>query len=129
MGKKDFHTEFDELLRAAMQTEDQPPVQLNNKLKAEIYERERFRRQGTAGRSISLWYLPMILNLIIFLMLGAVLILLINNLYLAVLGALVCAYMGLAGVVITLAGIKRTDLRENISIFINKKEGQGYENA
>ena len=129
MEKKDFDTKFDELILEALKTRDKPAVRLNNELKAEIYERERFRRQGTAGRSISLWYLPMILNLIIFLMLGAVLILLINILYLAVLGALVCAYMGLAGVVITLAGIKRTDLRENISIFVNKKEGQGYENA
>ena len=129
MEKKDFDTKFDELILEALKTRDKPAVRLNNELKAEIYERERFRRQGTAGRSISLWYLPMILNLIIFLMLGAVLILLINNVYLAVLGALGCAYMGLAGVVITLAGIKRTDLRENISIFINKKEGQGYENA
>lgn len=128
MEKKDFDTKFDELILEALKTRDKPAVRLNNELKAEIYERERFRRQGTAGRSISLWYLPMILNLIIFLMLGAVLILLINNLYLAVLAASACAYMGIAGVVITLVGIKRTDLREDISICI-KKGDHGYEKA
>lgn len=120
MGKKDFHTEFDELLRAAMQTEDQPPVQLNNKLKAEIYEQERLLRRSRAGRRISLWYLPMVLNLIIFSLLGTAAVLLANNLYVAVLAAAGCAYMGLAGVVITAVGMRRTDLKEDTTICIEK---------
>ena len=66
MEKKDFDTKFDELILEALKTRDKPAVRLNNELKAEIYERERFRRQGTAGRSISLWYLPMILILLYF---------------------------------------------------------------
>ena len=128
MAKKDFNTEFDGLLREALKTTDKPDVRLDNGLKAELYERERFLRQGRAGRSISLWYLPMVLNLILFLLLGAALVLLIDSLYLSVLAAAACAYMGIAGVVITLVGIKRTDLREEISIRIRKGE-QRYEKA
>lgn len=128
MGKKDFNTDFDGLVRQALKTGDKPDVRLNNGLKAELYERERLQRQSAAGKSISLWYLPMVLNLIIFILLGAALVLLINNLYLEVLAVSACAYMGIAGVVITVVGIKRTDLREDISIRI-KKEGQGYERA
>ena len=128
MVKKDFNTEFDGLIREALKTEDKPDVRLNNGLKAELYERERFQRQSAEGKGISLWYLPMVLNLIIFILLGAALVLLINNLYLAVLAASACAYMGIAGVVITLVGIKRTDLREDISVCI-KKGDHGYEKA
>lgn len=128
MEKKDFDTKFDELILEALKTRDKPAVRLNNELKAEIYERERFQRQSAEGKGISLWYLPMVLNLIIFILLGAALVLLINNLYLAVLAASACAYMGIAGVVITLVGIKRTDLREDISICI-KRGGHGYEKA
>ena len=120
MVKKDFNTEFDGLIREALKTTDKPDVRL--------YERERFLRQGRAGRSISLWYLPMVLNLILFILLGAALVLLIDSLYLSVLAAAACAYMGIAGVVITVVGIKRTDLREEISVHIKKGE-QRYENA
>lgn len=128
MAKKDFNTEFDGLIREALKTTEKPDVRLDNGLKAELYERERFLRQDRAGRSISLWYLPMVLNLILFLLLGAALVLLIDSLYLSVLAAAACAYMGIAGVVITLVGIKRTDLREEISIHIKKGE-QRYEKA
>ncbi len=128
MGKKDFNTELDRSIRAALRIEDKPTVQLNNGLKAELYERERLQRQSETKRSISLWYLPMVLNLIIFAMLGAAFVLLISNLYLSVLAAAGCVYMGLAGVVITVVGVKRTDLREDISICIKKGE-KGYERA
>lgn len=120
MGKKDFNTDFDELIRTAMQTEDQPPVQLNNTLKADLYERERLLRKTRTGKPISLWYLPMVLNLILFGLLGAAAVLLTDNLVLAVLEAAGCVYMGLAGVVITAVGMRRTDLKEDTTIRIEK---------
>ena len=120
MGKKDFNTDFDELIRTAMQTEDQPPVQLNNTLKADLYERERLLRKTRTGKSISLWYLPMVLNLILFGLLGAAAVLLTDNLVLAVLETAGCVYMGLAGVVITAVGMRRTDLKEDTTIRIEK---------
>ena len=49
MAKKDFNTEFDGLIREALKTEDKPAVRLNNGLKAELYERERFQRQSAEG--------------------------------------------------------------------------------
>ena len=61
-------------------------------------------------------------------LLGTALVLLIDSLYLSVLAAAACAYMGIAGVVITVVGIKRTDLREEISVHIKKGE-QRYEKA
>lgn len=120
MGKRDFNPEFDDMIRAALRIEDQPPVQLNNELKAELYERERMMRQTNPGKVVSLWYLPMVLNLIIFTMIGVVAVLLTSNLYLAVLAAAVCTYMALAGVIITVVGVKRTNLKEDIMIRIEK---------
>lgn len=120
MGKKDFDTEFDKLLRAAVQTEDEPPVQLNNTIKAELYERERLQRSRQTGRSVSVWYLPMVLNLVVFAMLGAAAVLLSADPYVTALAVGGCAHMGLAGVIITVIGVKRANLREDIAINIQK---------
>ena len=120
MGKKDFDTEFDKLLRAAVQTEDEPPVQLNNALKTELYERERLLRNRQTGRSVSVWYVPMLLNLIVFAMLGAAAALLSINPYVTALAVGACVYMGVAGVIITVIGLKRANLREDIAINVQK---------
>ena len=120
MGKRDFDTRFDELLRAAVRTEAEPPVQLNNALKTELYERERLLRNRQTGRSVSVWYVPMLLNLIVFAMLGAAAALLSINPYVTALAVGACVYMGVAGVIITVIGLKRANLRGNIAINLQK---------
>ena len=55
-----FNTEIDEIIRASMKLEDKPALELNNKLKAELYQKEKAMRKQPITRSFSIWYLPMI---------------------------------------------------------------------
>ena len=59
-----FNTEIDEIIRASMKLADEPDPELNNKLKATLYQKETAMRKQPATRGFSLWYLPMILNLV-----------------------------------------------------------------
>ena len=65
-----FNTEIDEIIRASMKLADEPDPELNNKLKATLYQKEAVMRKQPATRGFSLWYLPMILNLVTFIMLA-----------------------------------------------------------
>ena len=67
-----FNTEIDEIIRASMKLADEPDPELNNKLKATLYQKETAMRKQPATRGFSLWYLPMILNLVTFIMLAGV---------------------------------------------------------
>ena len=60
------NTNIDEIIRASMELTDEPSVELNNKIKAALYQQEAVMRKQPATRTVSLWYLPMILNLITF---------------------------------------------------------------
>ena len=74
-----FNTEIDEIIRASMKLADEPDPELNNKLKATLYQKETAMRKQPATRGFSLWYLPMILNLITFIMLAGVALIVISN--------------------------------------------------
>ena len=78
-------------------------------------------RKHPAARIVSLWYLPMILNLATFMMLAAAALLVIDNSYLAYFAAGSCLYIGLAGVLLTIVGVKRTNLKETIAIRVEKR--------
>ena len=62
----------------------------------------------------------MVLNLVVFAMLGAAAVLLSADPYVTALAVGGCSYMGLAGVIITVIGVKRANLREDIAINIKK---------
>ncbi len=62
----------------------------------------------------------MVLNLVTFLMLAAAALILINNMYLSYFAAGICWYIGLAGILLTIVGLKRTNLKENTTIRIQK---------
>ncbi len=63
----------------------------------------------------------MILNLATFIMLAVVALMVINNTYLSYFAVGICSYIGLAGVLLTIVGIKRTNMKENITIRIEKR--------
>ena len=63
-----FNTEIDEIIRASMKLVDEPDPELNSKLKATLYQKEAAMRKQPATRGFSLWYLPMTLNLVTFIM-------------------------------------------------------------
>ena len=116
-----FNTEIDEIIRASMKLADEPDPELNSKLKATLYQKEAVMRKQPITHSFSLWYLPMILNLTTFTMLTIVALMVINNTYLSYFIAGICSYMGLAGVLLTIVGVKRTNMREDITIRVEKR--------
>ena len=73
--------EMEEVIRASMKMSDIPAPELNNKLKAALYQQEEILRKQPAARKISLWYLPMVLNLITFSLLAVVALIVIENSY------------------------------------------------
>lgn len=121
MENKKNDIELDELIRSSVKITDKPSIELNNSLKASLYQQEAMIRRQTPVKSISLWYLPMILNFITFGMLAVLSLLVITNPYLSKLMAGICLYISFAGIFITILGIKRTTLKDNITIHIEKR--------
>lgn len=126
MENKNYNNELDELIRASMELKDTPSPELNQQLKVNLYQRESAIRHNASIRSIPLWFVPMILNFIIFSLFAVFALLVIANPYLAKLTAGICAYIGAAGIVLTVVGIKRTNIKESLTIRIPKR-GALYE--
>lgn len=121
MKNNTFDTEVDEIIRASMKLTDEPAPELNRQLVATLYQKEAATQKQTITRCLSLWYLPMILNLATFIMLSVVALMVINNTYLSYFAAGICSYIGLAGVLLTVIGVKRTNMKDDITIRIEKR--------
>lgn len=121
MENKNYDTELDALIRASMKITEAPSPALNNSLKATLYQQEALLRRQVPTRSISLWYLPMILHAVTFGLLAMMALILIDNPYLSPFAAGLCLYIGLAGIFVTVLGIKRTALKQNITIIVKKR--------
>lgn len=121
MENKNDDKELNELIRASMELKDTPSPELNNHLKVSLYQREAIMRQAAAVHSIPLWFIPMILNFIIFSLFAILALLVITNPYIAKLTAGICAYIGIAGILITAIGVKRTNMKEAITIHVQKR--------
>lgn len=113
--------EIEEIIRASMKMTDVPEKELNFKLKAAVREQEALLRRESAMHKVSLWYLPMILNLIMFSLLALFALLMIENIYLSYFAAGICIYVGAAGILLTLVGVKRANIKEEITINIEKR--------
>lgn len=120
MENKNFENDLNELIRTSMEIEDKPSFELNSRLKAEIYQKEAVMARKQT-HSISLWFVPMILNFISFTLFAVFALLVISNPYIAKLIAGICLYMGTVGILITLLGVKRANLKENITVHIQKR--------
>ena len=113
--------EIEKVIRTSMKMTDVPASELNNQLKAALYQQEAVLRKQPAAHKLSLWYLPMILNLVTFIMLAGVALIVISNIYLSYFAAGICFYIGLAGVLLTIVGVKRTNMKEDITIRVEKR--------
>ncbi len=113
--------DIEEVIRASMKMTDVPAPELNNTLKAALYQQEAVLRKQPATHKLSLWYLPMVLNLITFSLLAVFALIMIENIYLSYFAAGICFYAGAAGIVLTIVGIKRADIKEDITIRIEKR--------
>ena len=116
-----FNTEIDEIIRAFMNLADDPTRELNTTRKPTFYKKKPQLQNHPATRGFSLWYLPMILNLVTFIMLAGVALIVISNTYLSYFAAGICFYIGLAGVLLTIVGVKRTNMKEDITIRVEKR--------
>ncbi len=113
--------EMEKVIRASMKITDVPAPELNDKLKAALYQQEAVLRRQPAVRKLSIWYLPMVLNLITFSLLAVFALIMVENIYLSYFAAGVCLYAGLAGILLTIVGAKRTNIKEDITIRIEKR--------
>lgn len=113
--------ELEELIRESLKITDIPSVELNNRIKIDLYKQEALMRKQKPMHAISLWYVPMILNLLMFLLLGVVSILMIPNPIVSIFVAVICGYMAMAGIAITIIGMRRTNMKENITIYVKKR--------
>ena len=120
MKKQYDNTELDRLIRKSISRQDIPSPVLNNSLKAELYSREAAMRKTSPAKKVSLWYLPMTVNLIIFLLLGVTAFVTISNPGLAFLAAGICGYIALAGILLTVIGIRRMNIKDEITVYIQK---------
>lgn len=120
MKKQYDNTELDRLIRKSISRQDIPSPVLNNSLKAELYSREAAMKKTSPAKKLSLWYLPMTVNLIIFLLLGVTAFVTISNPWLAFLVAGSCGYIALAGILLTVIGIRRTNIKDEITVYIQK---------
>ena len=119
MKDNHFNTELDKIIRASMRVDDEPSQELNNSLKLNLHW-QKMNKKAPAVYSLPLWYLPMILNFVIFSLLAVAAQLVIVNPYLSILVTGICLYLGIAGVLLTIVGVKRTRLKEDITIHIQK---------
>lgn len=116
-----LNMEIEEVIRASMKMADVPAPELNHKLKAALYQQEAVLQKQAAIQKVSLWYLPMVLNLMTFSLLAVFALLMIENIYLAYFVVGVCLYVGVAGILLTIVGVKRANIKEEITIRIEKR--------
>ena len=113
--------QLEDLIRDSMNMTDVPAPELNNKLKAALYQQEAALRKQPATHKLSLWYLPMVLNLITFSLLAVLAMIMIENIYLSCFATGICFYVVVAGILLTLVGVKRTNIKEDLAIRIEKR--------
>ncbi|NBH82525.1 hypothetical protein D7X88_06750 [bacterium C-53] len=121
MKENRSNVEIEEIIRASMKMTDVPAPELNHKLKAALYQQEAVLRSQPAMYQLSLWYLPMVLNLITFSLLALFALIMIENIYLSYFAAGICFYIGVAGILLTIAGVKRANIKEDITVRIEKR--------
>ena len=113
--------EMEEAIRASMKMTDIPAPELDKKLKVALYQTEAILQKQHAVHKVSLWYLPMVLNLLTFSLLALLALLMIENIYVSYLVAGICLYVGMAGILLTIAGVKKANIKEDITIRIEKR--------
>ena len=121
MEYNNSNTKTEEIIRASIKITDTPDPELNNKLKAALYQQEAVLQKQPATHTLSLWFLPMVLNLVIFSLLAVLAFTMIENVYLAYFAAGICLYASIAGILLTIVGVKRANIKEDITIRIEKR--------
>lgn len=113
-------------IKNAMASYETPEENLNKILMRQIREKEAYLKESSGARTISLWYLPMLLNGLLFGILAFLGYYLIPSVLLAKLVMSICIYMAIAGVALTAAGMWFSDLKKRWFWYL-KKEGTRHD--
>ena len=112
---------IEKIIRASVEITDVPDPELNSQLKAALYQREAVLQKQPATHALPLWYMPMICNLAAFSLLAVLALMIIENVYLSYFAAGICLYIGAAGILLTIVGVKRANIKEEITIRMKKR--------
>ncbi len=121
MGDNRSDMEIEKVIRASLKMTDVPTPELDRKLKAALRRQEAVLQNQPAMRKLSLWYVPMVLNMITFFLLAFLARIIIENIYLSYFVAGICLYVGAAGILLTLVGLKRANIKEKLTVRIEKR--------
>lgn len=121
MGDNRSDMEIEKVIRASLKMTDVPTPELDRKLKAALRRQEAVLQNQPAMRKLSLWYVPMVLNMITFFLLAFLARIIIENVYLSYFVAGICLYVGAAGILLTLVGLKRANIKEKLTVRIEKR--------
>ena len=108
---------FDVALNAALLNSETPPPELDAVLKAKLYQRQEQLQGEGAQRKVHLWWLPMVANLIVCGVPAAIFALPVMPLA-AHLAAFALGWLAVGGVVLTLVGLKCSDLKEQLTLVL-----------
>ena len=105
---------LDKMVRASLKSDEKADLDLDRLLKARIHQKQQVMDEKQPGR-VSLWYVPMLLNTLMFTVLGAMSLLFAENQIWSriLLGG--CMYMVVTGVILTVAGIRFSNLKQSFT--------------
>lgn len=103
--------ELDELMKEALVVEAVPSTELNDQLKSKLYEKET-ELMRMKSKQIRLWYIPMVMNALLFLILNMMARVFMSNAIFIQVFNIICVYQIAMGVVLTLVGLKFCSLKE-----------------
>ena len=109
---------LEDAVRSALHAARAPSPEESNAVKIALYRRETEARKA---RTLSLWYLPMAGNALLFALLAAAALLGISDPLLARLLAGACVYAALAGAALTAVGVRRGNLKAELSVRMRRK--------
>ena len=113
------NSDFDQSIRRVLhQNTPEPSSELNAQLSARLWQRQE-ELQKPKQRTICLWWLPMVANLIVCGVPAVLFALPIMPLW-AHLASLALAWLAIGGVVLTFIGLKTSNFKENTTIVLRQ---------
>lgn len=115
--------QLDTLIKQSLEIKETPSQKLNLQLKKELYKQKQVKKniKETTERTVSFWFLPMILNFILFSLAAAFFFATVSNPCLLTFFILICIHASMAGILLTIIGLKRTPLKQEMSIRFKKR--------
>lgn len=114
-------SDLDHVITQALQSGEQPSAELNQRLNAALLEKEVQMLDANETKQLPLWYLPMLLNSACVVSFVLMLRIFIQNSIILQIATGLCIYLVLAGIGLTLAGMKGSNFKAHLTIERKKK--------